>query len=133
MDRSLKKIAGFSACIIGGIILGGIITFHLFNKIYCHFVVKDQEVFIRHEIISPYTVLLPLRKGNTATAVERLEMQLDSGLYGMAVNNRMLDSEDHLLLKKIREYRAKYPRKNKNPEIETKINELLSLSSPKHR
>lgn len=131
MNRQLiRKICVSCSFLILGIILGGIAAFYMCFKINNYFEAKRLQVLVRSEIMTPYSILLPLRKNDTATAIEGLEGNLDSGLFGLAyelANKKIIDREDRdsLLLEKIREYRTQYPRKIKISGMDEVINSLL--------
>lgn len=131
MNRQLiRKICVSCSFLILGIILGCTATFYLCLKMNNCFEAKSAQIFTRSNISTPYSILLPLRKNDTATAIEILEGNLDSGLFGLAyelANKKTIDREDRdsLLLKKIREYRTKYPRKSKISGMDEVINSLL--------
>jgi hypothetical protein len=121
-----KKIFMLCVVFVVGIILGVAGTSYFLLNIYSHSLINENKINTRHEIIIPYVILTYLRKNDTATVIEIQENKLDSGLFTLAREEKQnWTDDDHLMLKKIRAYRTKYPRKSKIPEFEKAINSLL--------
>ncbi len=132
MMTKKKKILVLCVVLIIGIILGGAGASYFLRDIYSHFIIIQNQTSTRRAIIIPYAILVHLRKNHIKTAIECLEIELDSGLFSLAYeknyvakNDKVDDETDRIMLKKIREYRNKYPRKNKVPGSEKAINSLL--------
>ena len=127
-----KKIFVLCVVFVVGIILGVSGTSYFLFNIYSHSIIEENKINTRHRIIIPYVILTHLRKNNTAMVIEMQEDKLDSGLYSLVYekkqawgNDKETDEQDRLMLKKVRAYRTKYPRKSKIPEFEKQINDLL--------
>ena len=80
--------------------------------------------------MSSYTLLHQLRNSNIDVAINILEMKLDVALYTLSyrLENKIdkINAETLLVLRKIREYRKKYPNKYLNEENKQKIETLLN-------
>ena len=72
-----------------------------------------------------------LRRADAQFPIESLEAQLDGdliGLWGFYKDTPADNRDAHLLklLAKIRDYRAKYPRRTEHPEIDQTVAEVLA-------
>lgn len=124
MNFPKRKMVRWSIIFIIGGIFGGAATLYFSLKVYSHFLIEINESSARHAIMSPYGILRHLRKNDTKNAIELLELEMDSGLISLA-HNKINNDTDRLILERIREYRTKYPRENKNPDIDKITNDLL--------
>lgn len=73
-----------------------------------------------------------LRSGNTTKAVELLESKLDGALIGLgaSLSSTPESRRDPALIKTLqsaREYRARFPRKTENPEIDEAVARVFAL------
>ena len=132
MNFPKRKIVRWSFIFIVGVTLGGIVTLHLLINIYSYYRIKEDKISTRHAIITPYAVLAHLRKKDTKNAIKRLEFELDSGLFSLAYEKKYISKDgeietepDRIMLKKIREYRTKYPQTSEIPVFEKAIKNLL--------
>ncbi|MBU8902267.1 MAG: hypothetical protein KOO69_05975 [Victivallales bacterium] len=124
-DENEKNIV-LSITLIIGIMLGGAGVSYFLLDIYSHSLIIENKINRRHNIISPYVILTHLHKNDTRAVIEMQENELDSGLFIFASEKKQDWTDDNrLMLKKIRAYRTKYPRKSKIPEFDKAINDLL--------
>ena len=126
---SPKKIGKILAIFIAGAVCAIIISFILENKFKSYTTVLENQTTSQNEIMVPYSILQKLRKNKIESAINLLELQLDTGLFDMAYKidktNFKIDSTTQQILDKIREYREKYPREYKNDDYKQKIKSLL--------
>jgi hypothetical protein len=123
-------LIGVSCVFTIGFFLGGIIVY-FFNPISAQKLSKvEDDIKLKDEIMSSYTLLHQLRNSNIDVAINILEMKLNVALYTLSyrLENKIdkINAETLLVLRKIREYRKKYPNKYLNEENKQKIETLLN-------
>ena len=104
---------------------------YFFNPISAQKLSKvEDDIKLKDEIMSSYTLLHQLRNSNIDVAINILEMKLNVALYTLSyrLENKIdkINAETLLVLRKIREYRKKYPNKYLNEENKQKIETLLN-------
>ena len=120
--KKIKKSIILFVVFIVGVILGGTCVSYLDD----HLITRYFKAITRCNIVRPHGTLYFLRQNDIATVIEMQENKLDTGLFSLTGEEKQdWTADDYLMLKKIRAYRTKYPRKNKDPEFEKAINNLL--------
>ncbi len=121
----MQKIFFNIVCLMVGLAIGGAVTFYVTSVIYAGMMEKNNQASANYEVMTAYAALLPLRTGDNESAIEQLEQQLDAGLLSISSRGKIMDKDSLLVLDKMREYRTVFPHKNKIPDVDVKINELL--------
>jgi hypothetical protein len=75
-------------------------------------------------------ILTALRSGKTNEAVELMETRLDSAVMSFDYDR---DSKYDKLLERAKEYRSRYPRKSRFPEIDTAIARVFGSLPKSHQ
>src|ERR1051326_6380525 len=112
--------------------MGAGAVYYLFDKGAQHYLATAQTA----EIGSAVSVLKRLRAGETNSAAELLEIQLDGALIGLGAmchqtgvhkRNSMLQKT----LARARDYRKQYPRSDENAEVGAAITNALNFADEK--
>jgi len=134
----MKKInivfLGIGLC--AGLVIGSFTTYFLQAKdsqlnpdMYRRFQERDRAGSILLDVVNPFSALVLLRKGKTSEAIEMLEQRMGVALFILAdskVDNKVGYGS---LVKKIAEYRKKYPWKSKFPKLNEKVDAFLAEKS----
>jgi len=135
---SKKKAIILAVCsLIAGLLCGGWGLGFAFVG-YLNFTQRAQKAVPYVGAWEDLRALRNLRNGDTNSAIESLESQLDSNLVELWIwhKDTPLEKRDLHLLKlvsEVRDYRTKYPRAKQLPEIEQMVAEVLSWSDSKQR
>lgn len=114
-----------------GFVIGGLLVGYVVLEFETRAALRAQQTGACSSALQNVRVLNHLRQGEAQEPIEYLEMQLDSDLISlwslskdMPVDTR--DAELSRTLAKIRDYRAKYPRKTEHPETDQMVAEVLA-------
>jgi hypothetical protein len=129
MSNTKAIILACISLILGIVIGGGLVGYWTVR--YMKFAALAMEAVSESGAAQSVMRLDDLRRGDAQFPVESLEVQLDSdliGLWGFYKDTPADKRDAHLLklLAKIRDYRAKYPRKTEHPEIDQTVAEVLA-------
>ena len=92
----------------------------------------EREAFVHPsaEVSRSVTMLERLHAGETESAMDTLEMSLDSGLIGLSLykTNEFPSAQNNLIqvtLQRAKDYRSRHPRTNDSPEVAAAIAKAL--------
>jgi hypothetical protein len=131
MSKTKAIILASISLTLGIVIGGGLVGYWTVR--YMEFTASSMKAVSYTGAAQSVMRLDHLRRGDAQFPVESLEVQLDSdliGLWGFYKDTPGHKRDAHLLklLAKIRDYRAKYPRKTEHPEIDQTVAEVLAWS-----
>jgi hypothetical protein len=135
---SKTKAITLACCtLIAGLVCGGWSTGVLFAS-YVKFTAQGNKAVPYVGTAWNLRDLENLRNGDTNSAIESLESQLDGNLVELWIWNKDTPAgkrDAHLLklLSKVRDYRTEYPRAKQLPEIERTVAEVLSWGGSKQK
>jgi hypothetical protein len=113
-----------TATFLGGVGIGGYAVVNFMSEMMSSFGATSAVAGVSTHV----AILQSLRDGNVSGAIDLLETLLDGDL--MSVGAYRSDSLPQASTKPVRraaEYRAKYPRKTENPEVDAAVSRGLRV------
>lgn len=133
MPPKATRLLAAGGVFLAGMAAGGAFVGCVLHRIRHEITGAEARIYEIDAIVRPYALLHLLRQEKPASAIDRLESELDVGLYTLALKAERgelsANAELRLALTRVREYRQQYPREYATPEFKQKIEALLARSS----
>ena len=127
MSKTRAALLAIS-CLVIGIFVGSRYASHVWSRLS-----SDLRVASCIRESQMMTIILKkLRAGDTATAIDLVEIDLDSSLFvlGMTVPESPLEPMQRQVLRKVRDYRNEFPRATKSPTSDGVANAFKLADEP---